>query len=267
MNRWTTGVYAVNGINIHCLRTGDDKPPVILLHGLMTSGACWAPVARMLEADYDVIMPDARGHGNSSVPTQGYSYDRLASDVLGLIESLGLVKPVLIGHSMGGMTAAVVGSKNSEKLGGIVLADPTFLTPEVQRQVYQSDVVVQHRLVLNRSRKDFLAEKISRSKRSRELIELLVEARFQTSIHAFEILKPPNLDYQHLIRSLAVSSLLVIGDSGSVVTQKVAAELADLNESLNIVQIRDAGHGIPFDQPKRFGEVAKKFLNSLATSI
>jgi pimeloyl-ACP methyl ester carboxylesterase len=48
------------GINIHYLRTGGPKPPLVLLHGLTGSGACWIPLARALEGEYDVVMPDAR---------------------------------------------------------------------------------------------------------------------------------------------------------------------------------------------------------------
>ncbi len=78
MDRWTTGTCEANGISVHYLRTGGQKPPVVLLHGLMTNGACWAPVAQALAENYDVVMPDARGHGNSSAPDQGYDYDILA---------------------------------------------------------------------------------------------------------------------------------------------------------------------------------------------
>src|ERR1700688_4637663 len=108
MAGWTTGTCEANGIDVHYLRTGGDKPPVVLLHGLMTKGACWTPLAQALEEEYDVIMPDARGHGNSSAPDHGYRYDDLAADVVCLIDVLGLATPVLLGHSMGGMTAAVV---------------------------------------------------------------------------------------------------------------------------------------------------------------
>src|SRR6478672_6710571 len=107
MNEWTARSCEANGITIHYRRTGGDKPPVVLLHGLMTNGACWTPLARALEKDYDVIMPDARGHGKSGVPDHGYRYDDLAADVESLIDTLGLTTPVVLGHSMGGMTAAV----------------------------------------------------------------------------------------------------------------------------------------------------------------
>src|SRR5262245_51762526 len=119
MNRWKSGTCEANGINIHYLRTGGDKASIVLLHGLMTSGACFSPLARALEEHYDVVMPDARGHGKSSVPNQGYCYNNLAADVLSLSKTLGLKKPVLLGHSMGGMTAAVAASRNPTELRGL----------------------------------------------------------------------------------------------------------------------------------------------------
>lgn len=264
MNPWTTGTCKANGVHLHYLRTGGDKPPVVLLHGLMLNGACWTPLARVLEEDYDVIMPDARGHGSSSAPKYGYCYDNLASDVLNLIDALGLASPILLGHSMGGMTAAVVASQNPKRLRGLVLADPTFLTPQRQQEVYESDVVAQHSQVLNRSREDFLAESQVRhsGRRSPELIELFARARFQTSVHAFGILTPPNPDYVHLIKSLAVPSLLIVGGVGAVVSSLMAAELAKLNQCIEVVQIAEAGHGVPYDQPERFSTVVKSFLGS-----
>lgn len=264
MNKWIAGSCEANGINIHYLRTGGDKPPVVLLHGLMTSGACWTPLARTLEEKYDVVMPDARGHGNSSAPNQGYTYDTLATDVLSLIETLGLSTPVLIGHSMGGMTAAVAANRDPKRFRGLVLADPTFLTPERQREVHESDIAAQHLIVLNQTKENFLAElRIRHRHRSRELIELFATARFQTSIHAFEILTPPNPDYIQLIKALDIPSLLVIGDVGAVISPRMASELATLNQRLEVAQIPEAGHGIPYDQPERFSDLVKTFLTSL----
>lgn len=264
MTDWTTSICKANGIDVHYLRTGGDKPPVVLLHGLMTSGACWTPLARALEKDYDVIMPDARGHGNTSAPDHGYRYETLAADVESLIDALKIAKPVLLGHSMGGMTATVVASRTPEILQGLVLADPTFLKPQRQREVYESDVAGQHRRILNRPKEDLVTEMQNRqSRRPPEIIELFARARFQTSIHAFDILTPPNPDYMQLISTLDVPSLLVIGDAGSVVTLEMAAELAGLNQRLQVVQIEEAGHAVPYDQPQRFSTVVQTFLRSV----
>lgn len=266
MTRWTSGVCQANGINIHYLRTGGDKPPVVLLHGLMTSGACWTPLAQTLEKNYDVIMPDARGHGNSSAPDQGYCYDNLAADVLSFIEKLGIANPVLLGHSMGGMTAAIVASRSPKRLKGLILADPTFLSPKRQREVSKSDIKVQHRQILKRSKEDFLAElRIRHKHRPPKLIELFVQARFQTSVNAFDILTPPNPSYRQLIKALAIPTLLVIGGIGGIVSPLLAAKLARLNQCLKVVQIAEAGHGIPYDQPKHFSAAIQTFLLSVNT--
>ncbi len=264
MTGWITGTCKANGINSNYLRTGGYKPPIILLHGLMTKGACWTPLAQALEKEYDVIMPDARGHGNSTAPNHGYCYNNLAADVADLIKELRLTKPILLGHSMGGMTAAVVASQNSKRLGGLVLADPTFLTPQRQHEVYMSNIADQHRQILNRPKEEYLAEVRTRSsRRSQEVIELFAHARLQTSIHALEILAPPNPDYIQLINSIDVPTLLVIGDTGSVVSPELAAELAELNEHLKVVQIAQAGHAVPYDQPEKFSAVIQTFLRSL----
>lgn len=266
MAGWTTGTCKTNGIDVHYLRTGGNKPPVVLLHGLILNGACWTPLARALQEDYDVIMPDARGHGNSEAPDHGYLYDNLAADVEGLIETLDLANPVLLGHSMGGMTAAVVASRTPRRLRGLVLADPTFLTPKHQREVHESDVAAQHCQILNRSKEDFLAElRVRHSRRSPELSELFAQARFQTSMHAFKILAPPNPDYLQLIHTLNIPTLLIIGGASSVVSRELAAELARLNQCLQVVQIKEAGHGIPYDQPERFSVAVQTFLRSLAS--
>ncbi|MBA3661702.1 MAG: alpha/beta hydrolase [Gammaproteobacteria bacterium] len=264
MARWITKNCKANGVDVHYRRTGGDKPPLVLLHGLMLSGACWIPLARELEEDYDVVMPDARGHGHSSAPGHGYYYNNFAADVVSLIETLGLTRPVLLGHSMGGMTAALVGSLQPRQLRGLILADPTFLTPQFQEKVHKSDVAEQHRRILNQSKADYLAKaQVRHSHRTQEIIELFAEARFQTSIDAFEILTPPNPNYVQLIKTLAMPSLLVIGDAGSIVSVEMATELTKLNPHLQVAQIAEAGHAIPFDQPEHFLAVVQTFLRSI----
>lgn len=257
-------VCEANGIRIHYLRTGGDRPPVVLLHGLIGSGACWTPLARALEREFDVVMPDARGHGGSSAPDHGYRYDELASDVVGLIRGLELARPVLLGHSMGGLTAAVVASRGAGLLRGLVLVDPTFLSPERQREVHASDVAEQHRQALGLSKAELVAQGRARHpRRSPEIVELQAEARLKTSLAAFDVLAPPNPDYRDVVRAIEVPTLLVIGDS-PVVTLEMATELRGLNPRVRVEQIDDAGHGLPFDQPERLGEVVVSFLRELA---
>jgi N-formylmaleamate deformylase len=265
MAPWSTATCQTNGITIHYTRTGGSRPPLILLHGLTANGACWTAVARALEADYDVIMPDARGHGQSSAPDLGYRYEDHANDVVGLIEALGVDRPILIGHSMGGLTAAVVAGRNPKLLRGLVLADPTFLSAKAQREVRDSEVADEHRRMLKTPLADLIAEARTRHPaRPAETLELIARARLQTRLSAFDVLTPPNPEYTQLVRAIDVPSLLVIGDA-PVVSPATAAELQQLNPRLRVEQIRGAGHGLHYDQPERFAAAVKSFLADAIT--
>ena len=79
----------------------------------------------------------ARGSGEVGTEQEFWGV-AWAADVLCLMDALGLPAPVLGGHSMGGMTAAVVAHTHPRPLRGLVLADPTFLTP--QRLIQALDV-------------------------------------------------------------------------------------------------------------------------------
>jgi N-formylmaleamate deformylase len=265
---WSTGNCETNGINIHYMRTGGSRPPVILLHGLTANGACWAALAHAIEEDYDVIMPDARGHGRSSVPEHGYRYEDHANDVVGLIEALRLSPPILIGHSMGGMVAAVVASRSPKLLRGLILADPTFLNPKAQREVRDSDVADQHRRYLTMSLADLVAEaRIKHPNRPLDTIERIARARLQTSMAAFDILTPPNPNYMQEMSAIEVTSLLVIGGSAGVVSPAAASDLQRLNPQLQVEQIPEAGHGLHYDQPERFAVIVKSFLRSTGENV
>jgi pimeloyl-ACP methyl ester carboxylesterase len=258
-----SGICHANGIDIHFLRTGGDKPPVVALHGLTGSGACLLPLARTLERDFDVILPDARGHGKSSTPVRGYSYTELAADVVGLVEKLELDAPVLLGHSMGGLTATVVACLPRSTLSGLVLVDPTFISSKWQREVFESDVAAGYRQLLISERGDLIARAHQRSPhRSAEIINLLVDARLKTSLEAFEVLTPPNPDYRELIRLVRVQTLLVIGESG-VVSLDTAKELQHLNSAVRTEIIANVGHGIPYDKPSQLGAAVLSFLRKL----
>jgi pimeloyl-ACP methyl ester carboxylesterase len=263
MTNWTAGVCDANGVDIYYLRTGGAGPPLVLLHGLTGNGACWSPVARVLEGECDVVMPDARGHGRSSAPLHGYRYDDLAGDVVGFIQALGLTTPILLGHSMGGMTAAIAASRLGARISGVILVDPTFLSPERQREVRDSNVAEQHRRLLGLTKAELAADARARHPhRAPEIAELLAEARLQTRLSAFDVLTPPNPDYLRLVRTICVPILLVIGDA-PVVSMETARELQSINPRVRVEQIRNAGHGVPYDQPDRLAAAVGCFLWSV----
>src|SRR5215475_2999440 len=111
---WTQSDVEINGVRLHYYRTGQgDKHPLILVHGFSDNGLCWTPAARDLESEYDVIMPDMRGHGLSERVEPGQKVD-MAADLAGLIRILELGSPVICGHSMGAMVTYQIGVRFPE---------------------------------------------------------------------------------------------------------------------------------------------------------
>jgi pimeloyl-ACP methyl ester carboxylesterase len=141
---WTEQTIRANGIQQHFYRTGGTRPPLVCLHGFGESGLCWLRVARRLEATYDIIMVDARGHGGSSGVTSGFSPEILAEDVRSLLHALRLEHVCLLGASMGGSTAAQVAATAPDLIQAIVLEDPPWdlsaQLPLVASKQYQARV-------------------------------------------------------------------------------------------------------------------------------
>jgi 3-oxoadipate enol-lactonase len=102
--------------------TGD---PLVLLHPLALSGLAWEPVLDRLSARYDVIAPDARGHGDSEWDGGPFTIEDLADDVVALLDGLGLESAHLVGMSMGGSTAVNAAGRHPARVRTLVMADST----------------------------------------------------------------------------------------------------------------------------------------------
>lgn len=121
---WTDGYVMANGIRIHYWRTGGQKPVMIMAHGSSDDGLCWTNFAKEFAGEYDIILPDARGHGLSDPPKEGDAADAQAEDLMGLIRELKLDKPIVMGHSMGSSATAWFAAKYPDVPRAVVLEDP-----------------------------------------------------------------------------------------------------------------------------------------------
>ena len=108
---------------------GDDRGTILLLHGKNFSGAYWRETAEALSAaGYRVIMPDQIGFGRSSKPAHyQYSFQQLATNTRALVESLGVRRVNVLGHSMGGMIAARYALMFPDAVTSLILTNPLGL--------------------------------------------------------------------------------------------------------------------------------------------
>jgi len=125
----------VNGNEMHYRDTGGDGFPVVLAHGFTGNARNWALTVPALREQFRVVSPDHRGHGHSHKPLrqEDYELERMAEDLYGLIQVLGIEECYLAGHSMGGIVSQLLILEHPELVRALVLVDTAAEVPQTLR--------------------------------------------------------------------------------------------------------------------------------------
>ncbi|HZU81092.1 MAG TPA: alpha/beta hydrolase, partial [Acidimicrobiales bacterium] len=126
------GRTSTNGVELFYEERNGGDPPIVFVHGWSCNHSFFAPQYDYLAGRHHVVALDLRGHGDSEVPVDGYSFATMADDVAGLCRALGLERPVLVGHSMGGAVTVELAARHRDLPRALVLVDPAPLdvTPD-----------------------------------------------------------------------------------------------------------------------------------------
>jgi pimeloyl-ACP methyl ester carboxylesterase len=276
---WQGGVVEVNGLRLHYTRSGagtlGTKPSVVLMHGVTDDGLCWTPVAEALAPEYDVIMVDARGHGRSDAPKQGYGPAAQAEDLAGVIRGLGLQRPAVLGHSMGAITALTLAGTYPDLPRAILLEDPpAWWMPLPEGSASGDEREAQMRAWLTglkrKPRDELIAEQRAATPHwSDAELGPWAEAKLRVSPNVLSIFAPTipaSVDWPKVLRRIMCPALLITADPmhGAIVTAESATALQALAPQLRIAHIPEAGHSIRRDQFDRYLDVVRAFLYETA---
>jgi len=271
-----------NGINIHYYRStpppkktllGKPRPTlsVVFLHGVTDNAMCWVRVANALHNDFDLILPDSRGHGLSDAPESGYGVDDRAGDVAGLIDALNLDRPVLFGHSMGAETAMGTAALFPDKVRAVILEDPPWpgrfwgSTPEEKAE----RMSLMREEILQRQKKSIqaLIEQAHEENPDWDEDELLpwAESKLQVSPNIATRVLAPRRRWSDYVRQATCPILLITADPdrGGLVTEKTAEEAAMYWRNGRAVHVPNAGHSIHRDQFELVVQPVREFLNKM----
>lgn len=113
-------------VKLEVLDWGGSGRPLVLLAGLGNNVHIFDGFAPKLVPAYHVYGITRRGFGASSAPASGYSADRFGDDVLVVLDSLKLNRPVLAGHSIAGEELSSIGSRHPEKVAGLIYLDAGY---------------------------------------------------------------------------------------------------------------------------------------------
>jgi len=272
-DHWSQNDLVVNGVKLHYYRTGHgDKPPLILIHGFSDIGLCWTFPARALESEYDVIMPDMRGHGLSARVQPEEKAD-MAADVAGLIRALELKRPIVCGHSMGAMVTYQIAVRFPELVSAIVLEDPPWWlsrpTPPAD-QSGENPIAKWVKGLPGQTMEELLAQcRQDHPTWPEELVQLMCESKKQLDPAIAEVMTPRiHADEWSWLKTLPTVTMPVLvfagnPELGGIVTSEVVAKVRELNPKVTIVNVPDVGHLIRFDKYDAFMAGLRAFLQQL----
>jgi non-heme chloroperoxidase len=113
-------------VKLEVLDWGGAGWPLVLLAGNGNDAHIFDSFVTSLTPTYDVYGITRRGFGGSSAPASGYSADRLGDDVLAVLDSLKLDRPVLAGHSIAGEELSSIGSRHPGRVAGLIYLEAGY---------------------------------------------------------------------------------------------------------------------------------------------
>lgn len=112
-----------DGVTLAYTEAGSGEPPVLLVHGWTCNHTYFQPQFEHFSRAHRTVAVDLRGHGESDKPQQEYTLDGFADDLAWLAGELGLRKPIVIGHSLGGAIVLALAQRHPDLPGAIVMVD------------------------------------------------------------------------------------------------------------------------------------------------
>lgn len=270
--QWHQEDIQAGDMTVHYARSySAGQPPLILAHGYTDNGLCLLPYAQALAEEYDVILPDARGHGLSSRLTPGQPID-LAADLAAFIDALLLERPIVGGHSMGASTAADLAARFPGCVSALILEDPAWFDrqpddPEKETQRAEGAKQWLASFQNGQSLEEIIAAGRAHNPTWNEAVFpnwAAAKQQFDPNYLTTRDVLPPT-PWLDTVRAIQVPTLLVTADTqkGAIVSADNAAIAVEANPLIEVVYLPEAGHNIRREDYDDFMEAVYEFLRSL----
>jgi len=250
--------------------------PVLFVHGWCANSGIWAKQIAYLAPNYRALAIDLRGHGNSSKPMEGNSIPQLARDVRKFIETMGLQKVTLVGHSMGVMVVLDYYRQfGADRLKGLVLEDmspcPMSNEPWNSGAYYDSNWDALHSVAIglwqNReaTHKAFLRN-IWKNPPTDEQVDqrykMVCKTPTWTVVTLLYDFAPR--DYRALLPQIQVPTLILVADSKVFPKSSMAGVYMQKQiPNSHLVVFKNSGHLLQQEEPDKFNQELEQFLRSL----
>lgn len=273
-----TQTVCVNGLRLLCRHWGDPgAPALVLLHGLRGYSGTWRALAAALSGEYHLVAFDQRGRGESDWdPEQNYYTDAYFADLERVVDTLGLERFALLGHSMGGTTAYVYAARHPQRLAALLIEDiapgSSAEGPGAQRIVMEMATLpvsfpswAEARRYWRAKRPTVsdgaLEQRVAESLRMRA--DGVVTWRYdaqgirQTRLHP----DPARIvDLWPIVRRITVPTMIIRGEKSDFCPLPTVERVCAQNPRLASVTVPGASHYVHDDAPLAFTKLVREFL-------
>ena len=249
-----------------------DGPPILLLHPFPANHEFWLHIAETLSTCYRVMLPDLRGHGESTVGDGPATMQKHAADIARIMDDADIGRAPLIGVSIGGYILFEFWRKYRSRVAALGLCNTKAPTDNAEARAGRLQAAND---VLEHGTEQFLESMVQRvfAKTTRETRPDLIEG----ALGMMRQMSPEDIaevqrgmadrpDSVHTLKTVDVPTLLVTGDE-DISTGLNEAQL--MHQHIKGSQLRvipKAGHYSPWEQPGEAGRIIRQFLDSVRTS-
>jgi pimeloyl-ACP methyl ester carboxylesterase len=253
-----------NGVRFFYTEAGAGDPPLLFVHGWCCDSSHWRRQLPAFRRKHHVVAVDLRGHGRSDKPQQDYTMDAFAEDLEWLIGELELQRPVVIGHSMGGVIALRLAGRRKRALSGVVIVDsPIF--PKFDRPGRQQLYAFFRALdgpMFRAAARQVIEENLFIPASPPELRKRITEGMLKTRQHvvssAFRHMWGDNMA---LAKRVNVPSLFVDADRDLEELKRIQRAV----KGIKIGRTVGAGHFNMLETPDQFNAMLRTFLDQLGS--
>jgi pimeloyl-ACP methyl ester carboxylesterase len=153
----SVGQLVRDGVTLVHEEAGRGDPPLVFIHGLACHRGFWSAQVPYFAPAHRVLAVDLRGHGDSDAPEQPYTIAGLADDVAWTCGELGIERPAVIGHSLGGLVALEFAAAYPGQVRAAVLIDSVLLPAGDREHVVDELVAALHTARADRALRDYYA--------------------------------------------------------------------------------------------------------------
>jgi pimeloyl-ACP methyl ester carboxylesterase len=258
------GFLDAQGVRLHYRDMGTGAP-LLLLHAFPLSGEMFDAQVTALAGQARLIVPDLRGFGQSGVGEGPATMERLAEDVLRLLDHLSIGAAVVGGVSMGGYVSLALLRRDPGRVRGLLLADSQVGADDeaarVGREKLAQEVLQKGiEVLLERQLPRLLDASASEDTRAhvRDMMRTTSPAGAAAALRGMAL----RVDSRDILSRFGGPLLVVVGAKDVLTPPERARAMADLVPGATLVEIPGVGHLANLEAPDPFNQALGRFLNS-----